>query len=267
MKTLIYDNECPLCVAYTGAFVKTGLLDTAGRKHFNEVSPSLLQQIDEQKCFNEIPLIDETNGKVWYGIDAMLEILGSRFPLIKTIGNCPPVNWLLKKIYKLVSFNRKVIVGQPSSGLNGNPDFNTKYRVLFLLAGLVVNSWLFTLFYPLFTKSIFSNADFLQFQVAHFSFVGINVSIAAVLGKRKGLEYLGQVNMLAMTCMLLLLPLNAAGDVFGNGLINFVMGAICFLIMREYIRRMKYAGILGNYKMIVALNITSLLGFFLYLAI
>jgi len=33
-KILVYDDACPLCVAYTGAFVKTGLLTAEGRKSF-----------------------------------------------------------------------------------------------------------------------------------------------------------------------------------------------------------------------------------------
>lgn len=267
MKTLIYDNECPLCVAYTGAFVKTGLLEKEGRKNFNEVDPDLLQKTDQQKCNNEIPLIDDENGKVWYGIDALLEILGDKFPLIKRIGNAGPVNWFLKKIYNLVSYNRKVIVAQKANGYDCSPDFHTRYRILFLAAGLIFNSILFALFYPLFNKSIFSNAAFEQFQIAHFSFVSLNICIAIALGKKKGLEYLGQVNMLAMSCMLLLLPLNLAAGILGNGLINFAMGFILLLIMREYVRRMKYADIFHRYKLIVVLNIVSLLVFFIYLSV
>jgi predicted DCC family thiol-disulfide oxidoreductase YuxK len=267
MKTLIYDNECPLCVAYTGAFVKTGLLEKESRKHFNEVVPALLQNIDQQKCNNEIPLIDDENGKVWYGIDALLEILGNKFPFIKTIGNISPVNWFLKKLYKLVSYNRKVIVAKKTNGYDCSPDFNTRYRILFLVTGLVFNSFLFALFYPLFNKSIFSNAVFEQFQIAHFSFVGINICIAVVLGKQKGLEYLGQVNMLAFSCMLLLLPLHMAVRILGSGFINFSMGFILLLMMLEYVRRMKYAGILNRYNFIVALNIISLMVFFIYLSV
>lgn len=266
MKTLIYDNECPLCVAYTGVFVKTGLLEKEGRKNFNEIPAATLAQLDKTRCNNEIPLIDHETGKTWYGIDALLEIIGTKIPLVKTIGKLPVINWLLTKLYKLISYNRKVIVAAQPGGYDCSPDFSTRYRILFLLIGLIFNSWMFTLHYPMFSKSIFSHAGFAQFQLAHFSFVAINICIAAILGKRRGLEFLGQVNMLAMISMLLLLPLSLAENSIGDGLINFALGTICLFSMKEYNRRMKYAGIITKYKTVVVLNILCLLSFFIYLA-
>ena len=77
-KVLIYDDACPLCVAYTSAFVKTGLLTAEGRKPFSDASPELLHCINWQRSKNEIPLFDPVSKKVWYGIDALLEILGQK---------------------------------------------------------------------------------------------------------------------------------------------------------------------------------------------
>ena len=111
-KTLIYDDACPLCVWYTGAFVKSGLLTTEGRKAFSTCDTELLNAIDLERGKNEIPLIDIENKQVLYGIDAMLEVLGEKFPVIKTIGNVKPVNWFLKRLYKFISYNRKVIVAK-----------------------------------------------------------------------------------------------------------------------------------------------------------
>ena len=266
MKTLIYDNECPLCVAYTGAFVKTGLLEKDGRKHFEEADAALLDKLDRSRCYNEIPLIEDTTGKIWYGIDALLEVMGEKVPLVKKAGSLPPVNWLLKKIYKLVSYNRKVIVASKAGNYDCSPDFNIRYRVLFLLAGLLLNSWLFTANIPVFKKGIFSGAGFAEMQAAHFGFVAINVCIAILVGKRKGLEYLGQVNMLAMLTMFFLLPLQLFQHSVGAGFINFCFGLICCFISIEYARRMKYAGIIRNNKMIIAVNILCVLGFLLLLA-
>ena len=266
MKTLIYDNECPLCVAYTGAFVKTGLLEKEGRKNFNEIPESDLENLDKKRCHNEIPLLDNETGKTWYGIDALLEVLGAKMPLVKKIGQLSLINWLLKKLYKLISYNRKVIVAAKAKGYDCSPDFNTRYRVLFLLIGLTINSWLFTLYFPVFNKSIFSNAGFVEMQLAHFSFVAVNITIAAFLGKQKGLEYLGQVNMIALLSMLLILPLNLVENNINAELVNFVLGLICFFSAREYIRRMRYAGIITKHKPVVALNIFCLTVFFIYLA-
>ncbi|MBC7936061.1 MAG: DUF393 domain-containing protein [Rhizobacter sp.] len=266
MKTLIYDKECPLCVAYTGAFVKTGLLEKEGRKHFNETAPELLEKLDKARCHNEIPLIDNSTGKVWYGIDALLEILSAKMPWIKKAGNFAPLHWLLKKLYKLVSYNRKVIVATKSIRYDCSPDFSSRYRILFLITGLLLNSWLFTLCIPVFKKGIFSTAGFEAMQIAHFSFVAINIGIAILLGKQKGLEYLGQVNMLAMLTMLLLLPLQVFQNIIGAGSINCSFGMIGFFIAREYIRRMTYAGIVQNNKLVVAINMLCVGSFLFFLA-
>src|SRR6478672_5307910 len=107
MKTLIYDNECPLCAAYTTAFVKTGILDKEGRTSFDDAGTEVLKCIDPNRSKNEIPLIDSASGKTWYGIDALLELMGAKMKWVKIIGELPLVNWCLKKMYKLISYNRK----------------------------------------------------------------------------------------------------------------------------------------------------------------
>ena len=75
-KIIIYDDNCPLCSAYTNAFVKTGFIDKEGRRDFSTISPELLKKIDLHKSVNEIPLVDIKSNQVWYGIDALLEVLG-----------------------------------------------------------------------------------------------------------------------------------------------------------------------------------------------
>ena len=111
-KILVYDDNCPLCTWYSGLFVKYGFLNADGRKPFSTLDEKLLAKIDFDKSRNEIPLLDTSTYKVVYGIDALLEILDQKIPCIKATGNFGPLKWVLKKIYKLVSFNRKVIVAK-----------------------------------------------------------------------------------------------------------------------------------------------------------
>ncbi|MFT3979816.1 MAG: hypothetical protein QM687_05045 [Ferruginibacter sp.] len=265
MKTLIYDNECPLCTAYTGAFVKTGLLEKEGRKNFNEVSPAFLQQLDSSRCHNEIPLIDDETGKTWYGIDALLEVLGARMSFFKTVGQYPPVHWLLRKLYSLISYNRKVIVAVASKGYDCSPAFSSRYRLLFLALGLIFNSWLFGLSIALFTKSIFPAGSFMQMQTAHYTLVSINIGIAIILGKQRGFDYLGQINMLALITMLLLLPLIFLQDHLPLAILSAAIGFIGCFIIKEYIRRMEYAGILKNYRIIAVIHFLCMVAACVYL--
>ena len=268
-KIIIYDDNCPLCSAYTNAFVKTGFIDKEGRRDFSTISPELLKKIDLHKSVNEIPLVDTKSNQVWYGIDALLEVLGQKFPFIKTIGNIQPIKYLLQKLYKFISYNRRVIVAaSKKDGFDCTPDFNVRYRLLFLFVFLLFNSWmLFHLQEYVLDKSVF-NSNIVKLQAVHFIFVFINISIGFSLHKRDGLEYLGQINMIALMAMLLCIPVILVNKmiVLQDGLFNsFYFGMLAVFVLHEYVRRMKYIGFNRRYKWILAVNISSLVVFIGYL--
>src|SRR6185369_3296957 len=106
---LIYDCDCPMCNIYSGAFVKTGMLDRHGRMPYNDISDQVKALIDLNRSRNEIALVDISNNKVIYGLDSLLIILGNNFPFIKIIFRFKPLYWFMKKVYSFISFNRKVI--------------------------------------------------------------------------------------------------------------------------------------------------------------
>lgn len=268
-KIIIYDDGCPLCAAYTSAFVATGMLPAQGRKNFSDVDADTFKLIDKAKCNNEIPLLDTATKQVWYGIDALLE-LNAKIPFIKFVGNIAPIKWLLQKTYKFISYNRKVIVGSaPKAGYDCSPDFSTQYRVAFLLVFVLFNTiMLVPLHETVFSRSFIASSSFAQLQAAHFTLMAINITIALVLGCKRALEYLGQVNMLALTCILLLLPLHLINRyvlLLNEDIHNIYLGMVCIVIIGEYIRRMKYAQVLRQHPLIVTINIISLVAFFSYL--
>lgn len=268
-KIIIYDDNCPLCAAYTSVFVKTGFIDREGRKDFSNISPELLAMIDVHKSVNEIPLVDIKNNKVWYGIDALLEILGQKYPYIKTIGKVQPINWLLKKLYNFISYNRRgIVAASKKDGFDCAPDFNVRYRLLFLIVFLLFNTWmLFPLQEYVLNKSVF-DSNILKLQVLHFIFVSINVGIGASLNKRDGLEYLGQVNMIALLTMLCCVPaiLFNKWITLPNGSFNsFYFGMLTVFVLHEYLRRMKYLQFTRRFKWIIGINICSLVVFISYL--
>jgi predicted DCC family thiol-disulfide oxidoreductase YuxK len=271
-KIILYDDACPMCSTYTKAFVQTGLIDPSGRKSFSAVSPELLGEIDPHRCRNEIPLIDTAAHTVKYGIDALLEILSARWPLVKTIGSLKPINWFLKKLYNLVSFNRRVITA--SSFKEGNfdctPDFNIKYRLLFLLLGLSFNTiMLIPEHSSILLNSILDRGSLAELQTAHFIFVLVNIGIAWTIKGREGLEFLGQANMLALLTTLLLLPMILANylvDIPAT-LNNSYLLALLVFIASEYKRRMVYAKIIPANTTVAVLNIFSALCFLLYLSL
>lgn len=268
-KILIYDDSCPLCSWYSGEFVRFGFLPEDGRKAFSSLDPSLLAKIDFEKSRNEIPLLDIATGKVLYGIDALLEILDPKIPFIKTTGNIPVVKWFLEKLYKLISYNRKVIVAKkcgPAS-IDCAPDMNYFYRFIFMTVFLLFNTiMLFPLHDHILTELSYYNLSLVELQSSHFVFVLINCALAFTLSKVKGFEYLGQVNMLALTSILLLLPLLILNLFYVNEWINtFYLVFTASFIFKEYIRRMDFAGVLLNNKWLAGINLLTLTGFLFYL--
>lgn len=134
-QTLLYDQDCPLCQAYTSGFIKTGMLDQNGRKSFADISISDEAILDIDRASNEIALIDNRNNTVTYGIDSLLKVIGHRFPLIKTLGFFPPIHYGLRKLYSFISYNRKVIMPNPAKAKAPQcvPSFNFTYRIAYIL--------------------------------------------------------------------------------------------------------------------------------------
>ena len=268
-KILVYDDHCPLCTWYSGLFVKYGFLAAEGRKAFSTLDDKLLSVIDFKKSRNEIPLLDTSTNKVLYGIDALLEILDQKIPCIKTTGNLAPIKWFLKKLYKLISYNRKVIVAKKCGpgNIDCSPDNNYLYRFVFMTICLFFNT---VMLYPVqdhvFSRLSYYHLSFLELQAAHFGLVIINCTLALSFSKEKGYEYLGQVNMLALSVILLLTPLLMIGYFFASGLlITIWLILTAAFIFKEYARRMKYARVLSNDRWVVGMNLLSLAGFILFL--
>lgn len=268
-KVIIYDDSCPLCTWYTGAFTRTGLLDKNGRQSFSAIEPAMLDLVDPQRSKNEIPLVDRETGSVVYGLEALLEIIGTKYPLLASVANLRPIKSGLKRLYRLVSYNRRVIVAASHSGkgFDCTPDFNRKYRTAFMLIALVfTTAMLVPLHRYVLSASILSGADLVQLQAAHFALVSSNICIASFFERRTAYEYLGQVAMLAVIATLLVIPLLAINYRWHFPIINnLVLAAVLLFILAEYFRRMQFAGILQHYRTVLPLNLFFLILFLIYL--
>ncbi|MFT3676720.1 MAG: hypothetical protein QM781_12535 [Chitinophagaceae bacterium] len=266
---LIYDDNCPLCQWYTGVFVKTGLLPAGGRIPYSTISPQLQTRIDADKGRNQIPLIDLQTGQTWYGLDALLEVLGRRFHLIKRIGHLQPVYWFLTRLYRLISYNRKIVVASRcrQGSFDCAPDFNQRYRFLFLFITLLINTGLLAVVYNRLLQYLPGNTlSLAQVQTAHFLLVGINLTLACILRKERALEYLGQVTMLALIALLLQTPILLL-SVFITPpawLLVAYFGCSSLVVFREYLRRMDYAGLLTRHRWMAAFNLACMTAFLLF---
>jgi predicted DCC family thiol-disulfide oxidoreductase YuxK len=269
---LVYDDNCPLCDWYSSLFVKYGFLGKEGRQPFSTLQPSLLAHIDFDKSRNEIPLINVSTGHTLYGIDALLFILGQRMPLISRAGNITPIKWLLKKLYKFISYNRKVIVARKcnTGAIDCAPDLNYFYRIFFMMIFLVFNTLMLLPVYNIILSRLPGvNISATGIIAGHFGLLLINCISALSFSKQKAIDYLGQANMLALIAILLLVPLLVLAKFVdpGETFISAYIIIVAIFIFQEYLRRMEYAGILPHNKWIASLNLVSMSGFVFFLFI
>ena len=269
-KIIIYDDDCPLCAAYTKGFVAAGMIEKENRKDFSTLDPALLALLDTKRCPNEIPVIDNETKQVFYGIDAITEILQTKIPFAKKVVGLKCIKWPLTKCYKLISYNRRVIVaGKTTVGnFDCSPDLNYKYRLVFMLLFLAFNTMMLWPVHTYILGNSSISVSAWQLQNAHWVLVGLNIIIACCLHKRTAFEYIGQVNMLALTTVLITIPLillNKFGLVPYAGINNIYLFLLVLFVLKEYKRRMNFAGIIQQYPLICLLNIVGICGFIIYL--
>lgn len=138
-KAIIYDDTCPMCQWYTGEFVKANLLEADKRVAFSELEKrNWVGQIDQERSRDEIPLVDLEGGETLYGVDALLHLLGQRLPWLPKVANWRPLRWFFTRLYKLVSYNRRVIMPSAKQEVvyDCTPHFNWGYRLLYLILAL-----------------------------------------------------------------------------------------------------------------------------------
>ena len=238
---------------------------------FGTIAPELLARIDSKRCINEIPLIDTETNQVWYGTDALLEILQQKIPFARPVGNIRILKYFLTKLYKFISYNRRVIVAakRTQGNFDCTPEFNIPYRFAFMAVFLLVNTlMLFPLQQYVLKESIFNARSIQQLQLAHAILIMLNIFIAVSLNKYRGIEYLGQVNMLAVEIILLTIPLIVINKytALHNGFLNsFYLGAISVFAIQEYARRMRFINFIKEYPLIIFTNSISVVVFIIYL--
>lgn len=240
--TLLYDEDCPLCQVYTSGFIKTGMLDRNGRQPYSTISTENQNFINLERASNEIALVDTKNKTVIYGIDSLLKVLGFRFPIIEKIGHIKPMKFLLKKLYSLISYNRKVIIPSEknkSEQLQCLPSFNVKYRLLYIIFSVVVT--MFTLFH--FSKNITTlpHGSLMRegfITIGQLVFQGL---LIYKLNKKTILNYFGNLMTISLMGSLMLLPLLIINWMVQINETIFLIGfGITVLIMFiEHFRRIK----------------------------
>jgi predicted DCC family thiol-disulfide oxidoreductase YuxK len=241
-QTLLYDEDCPLCSLYTTGFVKSGMLDENGRKSYCQLSDEEQSFVDLKRAPNEIALINNKTKTVTYGIDSLIKVIGFSFPMIEKIATVKPIHFVLKKMYSFVSYNRKVII--PGNVIERNklectPDFNYKYRFIFIGFALTITS--FVLFGYSNLIPILPKSNIIREIILAFGQIVFQSLFLLKFDKKTIINYAGNlmtVSLMGSLILVLVLILNQ----FINLPEMFVLGwfgITVFIMCAEHFRRVK----------------------------
>jgi hypothetical protein len=250
--TLIYDQDCPLCVWYTNQFIIMGILNEKERVPYFQAIQNPYLKFDQELAQNKIAFIKSENQEAVYGIDSLLAILGSRWKWIETIGNLLVINSFLKLLYLLISYNRKVIAPvNCNTTISCTPTKNWFWRVTFISLIALFLSFTVTHYFTVHLDSYFIGnkiyGDLLYF-LFQFVFQGL---FFWILKQHNFYDYIGQVAFVSFLGGLLLgffdlglLLLQSFG--FETELLVGVCYGIVYLFMvYEHARRIKIVGFSG----------------------
>lgn len=266
---LLVDKDCPMCRMYGKGFEKAGWVDEGTYSPYQNFAVSADLSIDMNKARNEIALVDTQHKVVRYGIDALKHIVTNRFPSLSTLLAWKPVDFFLRKFYKFISFNRKVIA--PSEIKEGAkacvPDLNVKYRLLYIVLVATLSSIvLYNYTQPINDLMHWQNHLGREFMICIGQIIWQFVFLRSLL-KEKQLDYIGNMMTVSMIGTLLLLPMLLLRNLSPVFYIIYFIAVVSFMLC-EHIRRSKILKI-GYYPTIswviyriVALGIIVLLNEF-----
>lgn len=237
---IIYDDDCPLCNLYTGAFVKMKFLDTNGRLPYEKINQIDTADLEEERSKNEIPLYNVKTRTFDYGVNSLLKILGNRWSLFRSIAKFQAIVSLIKVIYNFISFNRKVIIpGNPLIN-SCTPTFNLKYRTAYLVFCWLSVAVVLYLYSHLLTGIISSQNFNAELLIAggQVLFQGIfiikkgRVTIYEYLGNMMTVSLAGAIGLIPMIFISLFISINPVW-----ALLYFSVVAV--LMFAEHFRRVK----------------------------
>lgn len=251
---MVYDADCPLCMAYTGAFIKTRMLDADGRIPYQQVGGEFVPGMDAERAKNEIALINRETGEVKYGLESLLTIIETRFRWIGLLGRIQPLKFFFQKLYNFISYNRKVIIpakSVDSGGTSGSqyfdctPTFKLKYRMAYLLIVWLLTSVTLVQYSQL-LGTLIPATDF----VREFIICGGQVVFQAIaitfVTRTKHWDYLGNMMTVSLFGALLLLPALLVGKLL-TGIPPLIFMLYFMLVvgvmLYEHARRMKLLGL------------------------
>lgn len=250
-KTIVYDGECPFCAAYTGAFVKMGIIGEKNRMPFSEVKDQeFISRMDVTRQGNEIPLVDMNGGETIYGLDAMLFLLGKKWKWITTLFKFKPLYFFFKRFYAMISYNRRIILAKKFSKLACScaPSFHLGYRLMFILVAAIISSLITFAFGNALAQTLPMMVEHSGMKMLAICGTGwvVTMFLSMAFMKNNAIDYIGHLAVLQLVGVFVLLP-----SIFIAPHIGFAGLILCLLnvlfssawMLRGHIRRVRVLGV------------------------
>jgi predicted DCC family thiol-disulfide oxidoreductase YuxK len=240
---IIYDNDCPLCNLYTSAFIKTGMLDSAGRQNFCDFNSSTYPNMDVARSRDEIALVNTQTGNITYGIDSLFKILSNSFPISKVFFNAWLFRAVVSKLYSFISYNRKVIAPANVFEKAGSctPSYNLTYRWAYILVSWIFTSMVLSRYAVRLNDVIPPTNFFREWLICGGQIVFQSITIS-LIRKDRLIHYLGNMMTVSNIGVLLLMP--ALWFPVSNPMfyLSWFIVVVSFMLYEHY-RRAKILGL------------------------
>jgi hypothetical protein len=244
---LLIDADCPMCRIYGNAFEKHALIEKGTCSPYQTIDVSFSNCIDMARAKNEIALFNTKTQETVYGIEAFQTILANSFQGLKPIFRSKFISLILKKLYKFISTNRKVIA--PSTRKENQqdctPDLNVKYRIFYIIfvalfSSIVLNRFTITIN----TMFGWQSSFYRELMVCFGQILWQTVLLRNIL-KDKLYDYLGNMMTVSMIGTLLLLPFLAVSSFINIHAWGFIIyfGVVVNFMLFEHLRRCKILNI------------------------
>ncbi len=249
-KAIIYDSECPLCAAYTKAFVKLKLLRPEERIAFSELSDQeFIPRMDRSRQGNEIPLVDLNGGKTLYGLDALVFLLSRRWQWIGRTMRFRPLYLFFRGLYAMISYNRRVILAKKFRAITCScaPDYHAGYRVLLIAFAATVSVLITHGFGISLAETAGYAGRYPGLKMLAICGTGWMLSMATAVAfmKKDRLEYIGHLAVLQLTGVFVLVPATIAAPYIGDAGIYLCLCSVVvssLLMLRGHARRIAIMG-------------------------
>ncbi len=246
-KKLLIDADCPMCRLYGKGFEKMQLIDSDTVTPYQNAAKEYCWSVNLDRAKSEIAFIDTHTNETVYGVDAFIEIIADKSEWLSRFLNFAPIHFMLKKLYRFISFNRKVIAysSTPTEGLSCEPSVHKGYRWAYVITTAIFTGFILSIFGAKLSAALgIGYSPFLEYVICFGQIAWQGLAVRTTYNG-KTLEYLGNMSSVSFLGALLIIPVILISNLFSFGgpylIISF--GIVVLIMLQSHLFRCERLGI------------------------